>query len=149
MLTTIHIAIWGTALAMVCAVPCGLCRRETSAPAWLYQPVRRLMDACRAINEMVFAVLFIVVVGLGPFAGVLPCGSIPPGYWPSCLPSGGGDRSRPVEGVRATGANLLEEIIYGVIPQVLPCGSPIRCTALNPMCARPRWSAWSAPAASG
>ena len=35
------------------------------------QPVRRLMDACRAINEIVFALLFVVAVGLGPFAGVM------------------------------------------------------------------------------
>lgn len=71
MAITVHIAIWGTLLAIVCAVPCGLLCAENIAPAWLYQPVRRVMDACRAINEMVFAMLFIVAVGLGPFAGVL------------------------------------------------------------------------------
>jgi len=71
LLVTLHIAVWGTVLAIVAAVPLGLLSAHNVAPAWVYQPVRRLMDACRAINEMVFAMLFIVAVGLGPFAGVL------------------------------------------------------------------------------
>jgi phosphonate transport system permease protein len=83
--------------------------------------MRRLMDACRAINEMVFAMLFIVAVGLGPFAGVLALfvhttGSL------SKLFSEAVEAidPRPVEGVRGTGASALQEIVYGVIPQVLP-----------------------------
>jgi uncharacterized membrane protein len=40
-------------------------------PPWIVQPVRRLMDPFRAINEIVFALLFVVAVGLGPFAGVM------------------------------------------------------------------------------
>lgn len=111
MVVTVQIAVWGTFLAIVVAVPLGLLCSSNMVPAWVYQPMRRLMDACRAINEMVFAMLFIVAVGLGPFAGVLAklfseaVEAIDP---------------RPVEGVRATGANALEEIVYGVIPQVLP-----------------------------
>ena len=70
-LITIQIAIWGTVLAVICAVPFGILCAENIAPWWIYQPTRRLMDAARAINEMVFAMLFVVAVGLGPFAGVL------------------------------------------------------------------------------
>lgn len=121
MVITIQIAIWGTLLAVVFAVPFGLMSAENIVPWWIYQPVRRLMDAARAINEMVFAMLFVVAVGMGPFAGVLALfvhttgilaklfaeavESIDPG---------------PVEGIRATGANVIEEIVYGVVPQVLP-----------------------------
>ena len=68
MLVTVHIAVWGTVLAIVCAVPFGLLSSSNIVPAWVYQPVRRMMDACRAINEMVFAMLFIVAVGLGPLS---------------------------------------------------------------------------------
>lgn len=68
---TLQIAVWGTALAVVLSIPFGLMSAENLVPWWVYQPVRRLMDACRAINEMVFAMLFVVAVGLGPFAGVL------------------------------------------------------------------------------
>ena len=71
MITTMHIAVWGTVMAIICAVPFGLLSSSNIVPPWVYQPVRRTMDAFRAINEMVFAMLFIVAVGLGPFAGVL------------------------------------------------------------------------------
>ncbi|MBK6648968.1 MAG: phosphonate ABC transporter, permease protein PhnE [Betaproteobacteria bacterium] len=121
MVITIHIAIWGTVLAIVCAVPFGLLCAENIAPPWVYQPMRRLMDACRAINEMVFAMLFIVAVGLGPFAGVLALWIHTNGVLAKLFAEAvEAIDPRPVEGVRATGANALEEIVYGVIPQVLP-----------------------------
>ena len=121
MVITIHIAIWGTVLAVVCAVPFGLLCAENISPAWVYQPMRRLMDACRAINEMVFAMLFIVAVGLGPFAGVLALWVHTNGVLAKLFAEAvEAIDPRPVEGIRATGANALEEIIYGVIPQVLP-----------------------------
>jgi phosphonate transport system permease protein len=121
MLVTIHIAVWGTVLAIVCAIPCGLLSAENIVPAWVYQPVRRVMDACRAINEMVFAMLFIVAVGLGPFAGVLALWVHTTGILAKLFAEAvEAIDPRPVEGVRATGANPLEEILYGVIPQVLP-----------------------------
>jgi phosphonate transport system permease protein len=121
MVITIHIAIWGTVLAVVCAVPFGLLCAENIVPPWVYQPMRRMMDACRAINEMVFAMLFIVAVGLGPFAGVLALWIHTNGVLAKLFAEAvEAIDPRPVEGVRATGANALEEILYGVIPQVLP-----------------------------
>jgi phosphonate transport system permease protein len=121
MIISIHIAIWGTVLAVICAVPLGLLCAENIAPAWVYQPVRRLMDAFRAINEMVFAMLFIVAVGLGPFAGVMALWIHTMGVLGKLFAEAvEAIDPRPVEGVRATGANVLEEILYGVIPQVLP-----------------------------
>ncbi len=121
MVITVHIAIWGTVLAVICAIPCGLLSSENLVPGWVYQPVRRLMDACRAINEMVFAMLFIVAVGLGPFAGVMALWVHTTGVLAKLFAEAvEAIDPRPVEGVRATGANALEEILYGVIPQVLP-----------------------------
>jgi phosphonate transport system permease protein len=121
MVITVHIAIWGTVLAIVCAVPLGLLSSENLVPGWVYQPVRRLMDACRAINEMVFAMLFIVAVGLGPFAGVLALWVHTTGVLAKLFAEAvEAIDPRPVEGVRATGAHPLEEVLYGVIPQVLP-----------------------------
>jgi phosphonate transport system permease protein len=121
MIVTVHIAVWGTILSIVCAIPLGLMSAENIVPSWIYQPVRRLMDACRAINEMVFAMLFIVAVGLGPFAGVLALWVHTTGVLAKLFAEAvEAIDPRPVEGVRATGANALEEIIYGVIPQVLP-----------------------------
>ncbi len=121
MVITVHIAVWGTALAIICAIPFGLASAENLAPKWVYQPIRRVMDACRAINEMVFAMLFIVAVGLGPFAGVLALWVHTTGVLAKLFAEAvEAIDPRPVEGVRATGANKLEEILYGVIPQVLP-----------------------------
>ena len=121
MVITIHIAIWGTVLAVVCAIPFGLMSSANLVPKWVYQPVRRVMDACRAINEMVFAMLFIVAVGLGPFAGVLALWIHTTGVLAKLFAEAvEAIDPRPVEGVRATGANALEEVLYGVIPQVLP-----------------------------
>ncbi len=121
MVITIHIAVWGTVLAVVCAIPFGLMSAANLVPKWVYQPVRRVMDACRAINEMVFAMLFIVAVGLGPFAGVLALWIHTTGVLAKLFAEAvEAIDPRPVEGVRATGAHALEEILYGVIPQVLP-----------------------------
>jgi phosphonate transport system permease protein len=121
MVVTVHIAIWGTLLAVVAAVPMGILSATNIAPAWVYQPVRRLMDACRAINEMVFAMLFIVAVGLGPFAGVLALALHTTGVLAKLFSEAvEAIDPRPVEGIRATGAHKLVEIVYGVIPQVMP-----------------------------
>ena len=71
MVITVQIAIWGTFLAVLLSVPFGLLSSNNIAPAYVVQPVRRLMDAFRAINEFIFAIIFVVAVGLGPFAGVM------------------------------------------------------------------------------
>lgn len=121
MLTTIQIAIWGTVLAILWAVPLGILCSENIVPWWIYQPTRRLMDSFRAINEMVFAMLFVVAVGLGPFAGVLALWVHTTGVLAKLFAEAvEAIDPRPVEGIRATGAGKLQEVIYGVIPQVIP-----------------------------
>jgi phosphonate transport system permease protein len=70
---------------------------------------------------MVFAMLFIVAVGLGPFAGVLALFVHTTGTLAKLFSEAvEAIDPRPVEGIRATGAHPLVEILYGVIPQVLP-----------------------------
>ncbi len=121
MIVTLHIALWGTVLAVIAAIPLGLLASSNLVPPWVYQPVRRVMDACRAINEMVFAMLFIVAVGLGPFAGVLALFVHTTGTLAKLFSEAvEAIDPQPVDGVRATGANAVVEIVYGVIPQVLP-----------------------------
>lgn len=121
MLITLQIALWGTALAVACAVPLGLLAAANIAPWWLRQPVRLMLDASRAINEMVFALLFVVAVGLGPFAGVLALWVHTTGILGKLFSEAvEAIDPQPVEGIRATGANPLHEVLYGVIPQVMP-----------------------------
>lgn len=118
---TVQIAIWGTVLAIAGAIPFGLLCSANVAPIWLHQPVRRIMDACRSINEMIFAMLFISAVGLGPFAGVLALFMHTLGTLAKLFSEAvEAIDPQPVEGIRATGANPLQEIAYGVIPQVVP-----------------------------
>jgi phosphonate transport system permease protein len=121
MVVTLQIALWGTALAVITAVPMALLASSNIVPWWVYQPVRRLMDACRAINEMVFAMLFVVAVGLGPFAGVLALWIHTSGVLAKLFSEAvEAIDPQPVEGIRSTGASALHEIVYGVIPQVIP-----------------------------
>jgi phosphonate transport system permease protein len=121
MIVTVQIAIWGTVLAIVFSVPFGLLSSENIVPWWVYQPVRRAMDAARSINEMVFAMLFVVAVGMGPFAGTLALFVHTTGTLAKLFAEAvEAIDPRPVEGIRATGANAVEQIVFGVIPQVLP-----------------------------
>lgn len=121
MVVTLQIALWGTALAVVTAVPMALLASANIVPWWVYQPMRRLMDGCRAINEMVFAMLFVVAVGLGPFAGVLALWIHTTGVLAKLFSEAvEAIDPQPVEGIRSTGASALHEIVYGVIPQVMP-----------------------------
>lgn len=121
MLETLAIAIWGTLLAVIAGIPLGILSAENVAPHWLAFAVRRVMDACRAINELVFALIFIAAVGLGPFAGVLALFVHTTGVVAKLFSEAvEAIDPAPVEGIRGTGGTWLQEIIYGVLPQVLP-----------------------------
>jgi phosphonate transport system permease protein len=118
---TIQIAVWGTFLAIVFAVPFGILSSSNIVPIWVYQPIRRLMDIFRSVNEMIFAMLFIAAVGLGPFAGVLALFFHTLGTLSKLFSEAvEAIDPQPVEGIRSTGAHFIEEVIYGIIPQVLP-----------------------------
>jgi phosphonate transport system permease protein len=121
MIITIHMAIWSTLLAVFLAIPFGLLSAENVTPLWLRQPVRRLMDTFRAINELVFALIFVVAVGLGPMAGVLALWIHTTGILAKLFSEAVESVDhRPVDGITVTGAGKLEEVLYGVIPQVIP-----------------------------
>lgn len=121
LLVTVQMALWGTLLALLAAIPLGLAASANLAPWWLRQPVRRTLDALRATNEMVFAFIFMVAVGLGPFAGTLALFVATTGVLAKLFSEVTENIDpRPVEGIRATGASRLEEIIWGVLPQVFP-----------------------------
>jgi len=118
---TIQMALWGTALAIVVAIPFGLLGARNITPAWIQQPVRRVLDLIRSIPDLVVAIIFITAVGLGPFAGVMAMmfntGGVLAKLFAEAVES---TDKGPVEGVRATGAGRLQEIVWGVIPQVAP-----------------------------
>lgn len=124
MVETVQIAVWGTALAVIIGVPFAILSSANVCPQWIVQPTRRLMDASRAINEIVFALLFVVAVGLGPLAGVLALAVHNIGIIAKLFSEAvEAIDPRPVEGIRATGASRLQEVVHGVIPQVMPLWS--------------------------
>jgi phosphonate transport system permease protein len=118
---TVQMALWGTFLALVIAVPFGLACARNISPPWLQQPMRLLMNLLRAAPDLVIGILFIVAVGVGPLAGVmalaLNTGGVLAKLFSEAVEA---IDPRPVEGVRATGASRLQEIVWGVIPQVGP-----------------------------
>jgi len=121
MIITVQIAIWGTFIAVLAAIPFGLLSARNVAPAWVVQPVRRLMDVFRSINELIIALVFIAAVGLGPLAGVMALAVHTTGVLAKLFSEAvEAVDDGPVEGVRATGAVPLHEVIWAVIPQVAP-----------------------------
>ena len=119
---TVQMAIIGTAGAIVLAMPFGLlAARNTSPHPWVYQGTRMLLNANRALPEIVYALIFVAAVGLGPFGGVLALaigsvGSMGKLYAESIESID----PQQVLAVRATGSNGLLTFIYAVIPQALP-----------------------------
>lgn len=121
MIVTVQIAIWGTFIAVFSAIPFGLLSARNVAPNWVVQPVRRLMDVFRSINELIIALVFIAAVGLGPLAGVMALAVHTTGVLAKLFSEAvEAIDNGPVEGVRATGAMPLHEVIWAVIPQVAP-----------------------------
>ena len=119
---TVCIALWGTVMALAIAVPLGLLGAHNLAPhPLLYHAARRVMDLFRAVNEFVFALMFVTAVGLGPFAGMLALGIHTGGVLGKLL-SETIEAIDPgqVEGVTAVGAPRLHVIGFGVVPQILP-----------------------------
>ena len=118
---TLAMALWGTVLALIIAVPLGLAGARNLAPAWLRHPARRLLDLLRSVPDLVVGALFVAAVGLGPFAGVMAL-AINTGGVLGKLFSEAVEAidPGPIEGVRATGASPAQAIIWGVLPQAAP-----------------------------
>ena len=118
---TVQIALWGTAIAVLVAIPLGLAGARNVAPAYIQQPVRWTMNILRSVPDLVIGTVFVVAAGLGPFAGVmalaLNTGGVLGKLFSEAVEA---VDPRPVEGVRAVGAGRLHEIVWGVIPQVGP-----------------------------
>jgi len=135
LLETIYIAIWGSLLAFITAIFVSFLAAQNTIkiiipgdhPAIkyfrmsIYFLVRRLLDICRGFNEFVMALIFVAVIGLGPFAGVLALwihtfgilGKVFSENIETCHPG-------TIEGVESCGANKFQILSFAIIPQVLP-----------------------------
>ena len=119
---TLSIALLGTTLAAVAALPVSLLAARNIIPSNLLRfPVRRLLDSIRGVDTLIWALVWINVVGLGPFAGVLAIAVSDFGAFGKLFSEAiEAADTKQVEGVRASGGNALHEIRFGLMPQVLP-----------------------------
>jgi phosphonate transport system permease protein len=119
---TLSIALLGTTLAALLALPVSLLAARNIVPSGVVRfPVRRFLDSIRGVDTLIWALVWINVVGLGPFAGVLAITVSDFGALGKLFSEAieGADQKQ-VEGIRASGGNALHEIRFGLIPQVLP-----------------------------
>lgn len=119
---TLSIAMLGTTLAALLALPVSLLAAKNIVPSSIFRfPVRRFLDSIRGVDTLIWALVWINVVGLGPFAGVLAIAVSDFGAFGKLFSEAieAADKKQ-VEGIRASGGNALHEIRFGLMPQVLP-----------------------------
>lgn len=118
---TVEIALLGTAVAAVFALPLGFVAARNVAPPALFQTARAVLNVFRSVDTLVYALLFVAAVGLGPFPGVLAVVA----YTTTSLAKLYSEAIEgidvgPVDAIIATGASRLQILRFGVLPQVLP-----------------------------
>ena len=118
---TVMIALAGTALAVLAALPLGLMAASNISPPWISQPTKWLLGLIRSIPLIVVAILFVTAVGLGPFPGALAVafhsiGMLGKFYAEEFETAEHGI----INAVRGTGANWAQTVRYGLLPQAAP-----------------------------
>lgn len=121
MLETLAIAVWGTALAFLGAFILAPFAARNLSPHWVaYRVAREILNFLRAMPDLLFAVIFVAAIGLGPLPGVLAIGLHSAGFLGKVLaehlervPAG------TYEGVRASGAGFLHTVMWAGWPSIL------------------------------
>lgn len=119
---TLAIAFLGTLLAAIIALPIGfLAARNTTVNQALRFVTRRGLDGLRGVDALIWALIWVSVVGLGPFAGVLAIMTNDIGTFGKLYSEAieAADR-KPQEGVVAAGGSGAQRVRFGVLPEVLP-----------------------------
>jgi phosphonate transport system permease protein len=115
-------AFLGTLFAALIALPFGfLGARNVVTSAVIHFSLRRVFDCLRGIDTLIWALVFVNVVGLGPFAGILAIIVSDLGTFAKLFAEAIENIDRKqVEGVRSTGASDIEVMRFGILPQVIP-----------------------------
>ena len=122
MIESIQIAWIGTIIGGILSLPLGFLGAKNIGSGALASLMRQILNAIRAIPELVLAVVvFIPIIGLGAFAGTMAIGIHSIGTLGKLTAEVvEGIDPGPVEAARAAGANQLQTMRWGVLPQVLP-----------------------------
>jgi phosphonate transport system permease protein len=122
MIDTIEMAVWGTLLCLVLAMPLGFfaARNYSSGPI-AYNAARTACSLVRAIPEIIVALILVIMYGPGPVAGILALGFHTSGFLGKFFADDIENAAPgPQEALRATGGNRLKVLRMAVLPQVLP-----------------------------
>lgn len=122
MVETLSIALLGTLLAAIFAFPLGfLAARNTTLNRIVQFSARRSFDTLRGVDILIWALIWINVVGLGPFAGVLALLMSDLGSFGKLFSEAiEAADDKPVEGVVSTGGSSLSAVRFGILPQLMP-----------------------------
>ena len=119
---TLAIAFLGTLIAALFALPFGfLAAKNVMSNPVLHFLARRFLDMIRTVDTLVWALIWINVVGLGPFAGILAIATSNFGLFGKLYSEAIETAdTRPVEGILSTGGSHLHGVRFGLLPQILP-----------------------------
>jgi phosphonate transport system permease protein len=119
---TLAIAFLGTLTAAILAAPLGLLAAKNTTPSLLLRfLIRRLLDTIRGIDTLIWALVFVGVVGLGPFAGILAMAVSDTGAFGKLFSEAvEATEARERETVVAGGGSKWMAARFGLLPQVLP-----------------------------
>ena len=121
MLETIEMAFIGTFVGVIIALPLSMLAARNLNSKLMYVPLRGILAAARTFPSILWAILFVIMVGLGPFAGVLAIIMYTIGFIAKLqYESIEAVDSDPVEAVNSIGVSKLQLIRYVVIPESAP-----------------------------
>jgi phosphonate transport system permease protein len=122
LMETISMAFLGTLIGAFFALPLSIFCARTTFPVRLLQfGFRRFSDSLRSLDHLVWALVFVRAIGLGPLAGIMAIAIVDLGTLAKLYSEAIDNAARePTEGVRASGGTWLDGIRLGVLPQVLP-----------------------------
>lgn len=122
LIQTINVATLGTVLAVLLSVPVAfLAARNTTFNRATYALGRLIMVVTRSVDSLIWALIFIIVVGPGSLAGALAVGVRSIGFVSKLFAEGIEEIDRgQVEAVVATGAGRFSVLLYGIVPQIRP-----------------------------
>ncbi len=121
MIETIQMAFIGTVVGISIALPLSMLAARNLNSKWVYVPIRAILAATRTFPSLLWAILFVIMVGLGPFAGILAIIMYTVGFIAKLqYESIEAIDSDPVEAVSSIGISKSQLIRHVVLPESAP-----------------------------